>query len=278
MAEAKPPVFNPITDLRTLALFLVTIWFIWFSTGGPARFESQKPFIKAPTKIGADEKGEYRDPSFDQFGSVPNPKISTNINVSIKYDGRGATYGSSGSPSKVNATRYRLFKKPLISMGKGSTDSTGKSYLKWDFPAYNVAPLTLTGLVLRDLFGRSVILPGASNLPLHGLINEERPVVITPGSSVYIIEGQSPIGVSFRINKCFGYLAEYQSFVPPISVYKLDQNLTYNTCVSIYATDPDFFFNDWRIYLNLKDKVWSETGDIIRIIDSSGNTLSSIFY
>jgi hypothetical protein len=48
-------------------------------------------------------------------------------------------------------------------------------------------------------------------------VNGDGPIVINPGDTIYLITGTSPIGYSFRLNKCSGYLSQFQTFTPYLS-------------------------------------------------------------
>jgi hypothetical protein len=47
-------------------------------------------------------------------------------------------------------------------------------------------------------------------------INKEEPIYLAPGETAYIITGRSPLGTSFKLNKCTGFFNQYQSFNPGI--------------------------------------------------------------
>ncbi|MDO8493608.1 MAG: hypothetical protein Q7S19_03650 [bacterium] len=271
----KPPIFDPITDLKALLVLLMGAWLIWFSSGGPARYEAtlQKPFLKTPTT--REENGIWQDPFIsEQYGSIPNLSISK-VQPSTK-------------PPKVEPlTKYGASSKLIVYLSKGQANSTGISYLKIDYPVFGKTPLKITGLYIKSFFGKGIAIASASDLPYQGRINEEVDLVINPGSIVYLIEGPSPLGVSFRTNKCIGILSQFQSFYPPLPLLTEDyavqasQGLTYNSCIEAHRLDADFYNNEWRIYLNNKTKAWTETGDLIRLIDSStgsNQTLTSVFY
>ena len=258
MADDKGSGHNPVDDLKLLLLFFIILWLFWFVSGGPARYElAQKPFLRPPVTTDFSQNNMWRDPNIgEQYGSIPSIKIRKVVRI---------------VPRKQSVIR------PTILLSKGLADSSGKSFLKMEFSILNNASLNITGLTVRGLLGDGFVVPGASSLPYQGRINEETDILLIPGSVVYLIEHKSPTGVSFRINKCMGRLADFQTFYPPLPDYKYGK-LNYNSCVENYKNDSDFYLNDWRVYIGIDKKTWSETGDFVKIIDNSGNTLSSIFY
>ncbi len=39
-------------DLKWAILLLIVVWFIWYFTNGPQRYEATKPFINPPAPLG----------------------------------------------------------------------------------------------------------------------------------------------------------------------------------------------------------------------------------
>lgn len=80
--------------------------------------------------------------------------------------------------------------------------------------------VAISGWRLRSLVtGSEVVIGGASNNPIVGLRSED-PIVISRGARVIITQGNSPIGTSFRVNKCSGYLEQKKNFSPALSTYR----------------------------------------------------------
>lgn len=63
---------------------------------------------------------------------------------------------------------------------------------------------------------RAIIVPGASPFVL-GEANALRPIAMYSGMRAIISTGPSPVGISFRENMCTGYLAQFQSYAPPLN-------------------------------------------------------------
>jgi hypothetical protein len=47
-------------------------------------------------------------------------------------------------------------------------------------------------------------------------VNAAQDIVLSPGERATVISGQSPIGASFRENKCIGYFSTFQKFSPTL--------------------------------------------------------------
>lgn len=70
--------------------------------------------------------------------------------------------------------------------------------------------------LMSMLSGVRVFLPAAAAPYIQGAVNGTRPVSLTPGGTVIVTTGASPLGVSFQENKCTGYLSQHQSYEPSL--------------------------------------------------------------
>lgn len=121
-----------------------------------------------------------------------------------------------------------------------STDPT-REYIKLTAPKTNKTTVRITGWKLSSaILGRTVTIPGAAYLYFAGGANTEQPVELAPGDVAYIITGRSPIGYSFLINECTGYLTQFQTFTPYISTRCPDPE---NEILS-YEGDQSIFINN----------------------------------
>jgi len=130
----------------------------------------------------------------------------------------------------------------------------------------------------------------ATALPTQGAVNVEEPLVITKATKLIVNTGHSPIGVSFRENKCSGLLSFFQTFEPQLDKACEDcreetRSTTlgasypdYNACVEAHKGDSDFFSNTWRIYLGKDTELWRKDFEIIKLINREGRTLDSASY
>ncbi|HEY9583079.1 MAG TPA: hypothetical protein VJK09_02075 [Candidatus Paceibacterota bacterium] len=121
-------------------------------------------------------------------------------------------------------------------------------------------------------------IPTASNLPLQGKINEEGPIILSKKGEIIVSWAHSPLGVSFRENKCTGLLNLFQKFEPTLTESCTDCRGTseypeYNVCVYTHKADPDFFLNTWRIYLNSDVPLWTQKSRI-KLLNQNGSLLA----
>lgn len=76
----------------------------------------------------------------------------------------------------------------------------------------------ITGWKIRSVNSNiNAIIPSGTQLLFTGMINREDPILVYAGDNIYVNTGYSPNGLSFRINKCSGYLTQFQEFTPYIS-------------------------------------------------------------
>ena len=79
-------------------------------------------------------------------------------------------------------------------------------------------PINVTGWSIHSTnTGTTVIIPKGTLLFFSGTINLEEDIYLSSGDVMYLVTGISPIGASFKINKCSGYLSQFQTFTPYIS-------------------------------------------------------------
>ncbi len=278
MADAKGPSLNPIDDLKSVVFLIVVLWLFWVYAGGPAKYEvSQKAFLRPSWPID----------TVTSYGEISDITDKVNIKSgSVAQDVKIESPAGDVVPARdvPIVAPQALLPPQNVSLKKGGTDGSGRSYIILDFPPSNSRPLNLASATLRGLFGAGVAISRAANLPYQGKINQQTDIVMPAGSRALIIDGESPICVSFRVNNCFGYLTQFQEYLPPISVNCPEcqtdrpEDQDYNSCVRARQNNPDFFTNEWRIYYKNSGMGWNETGDIIRLFDKDGKSISSLIY
>lgn len=76
--------------------------------------------------------------------------------------------------------------------------------------------MTISGWQLVSAVSRlSARIPNGTELYAQGYgYTQSVPIVLKPGEEAIISTGRSPIGISFHVNSCSGYLTQFQKFVP----------------------------------------------------------------
>jgi hypothetical protein len=79
-------------------------------------------------------------------------------------------------------------------------------------------PIDITGWTLTSTStGNTVQIPKAAKLYFANSPNSDTDVYLTAGDIAYVSTGYSPNGESFEVNKCSGYLGQFQTYVPSLN-------------------------------------------------------------
>ncbi len=98
--------------------------------------------------------------------------------------------------------------------------ASSREYVALEAAYANTAPISLAGWSLRSaVTGAYAPISSAAHLFWMGAVNTLDPVSLSSGHTALIATGVSPVGASFRENKCTGYLEQFQSFAPPLSLH-----------------------------------------------------------
>jgi hypothetical protein len=178
--------------------------------------------------------------------------------------------------TKERVANYATFEGISIS----NTSNPNTEYLTISLSPPDNQPVVVTGWNLAGTKYK-LTLGNASPLPTQGVINDEVPIVISKQSTIIVSTGHSPIGVSFRENKCTGILGLYQTYTPPLTPSCsdcLDTSISsypeYNLCVETHRSDPDFFLNTWRLYVGTDTELWRNSLEVLHLYDQDGKLIA----
>ena len=97
-----------------------------------------------------------------------------------------------------------------------STDAR-EEYVELSVADNASAPVDITGWILGSgATGNEAVIPRGTAVPTSGVVNATSDIVLNPGDSAIVVSGISPVGASFRENKCIGYFGSAQTFTPPL--------------------------------------------------------------
>lgn len=194
----------------------VFIFLIWIATGGPTHpLAFTGPTLAEPDTLGG---GTYL--SFPRAAGVIG---STDVSLPGSSSGGGAVGGSTYLPSLPVGSTFGEVSPyhGIVSMshyvsGAGSLDPRNE-YIQLQVAQNATVPVDLSGWTLEsDATGNSIIIPKGTATPTSGTVNAAQDIILTAGNQAIIISGQSPIGASFRENKCIGYFSSFQKFSPSL--------------------------------------------------------------
>jgi hypothetical protein len=275
---------SAISEFLIVIALIVLLWFAWFATGGPERFQdSQKLFLSEST--------------LDD--STHNLPWDTDTHPFAHYIDIEAQGAQSNTPSSE-----------YISIS-----------LAWHTPEH----INLTGWTVRNEKGEEAAIGFGTKTPRQGSRNDPEGILLSRGEKAFITTGRSPIGTSFGVNICSGYIGTLQTFTPHLSTscpaaldmahargvntddaecatvlrripscatYTgrvpgdvsgscedfLREDINYNTCVRTYNDAYNFDEGEWRIFLGRNAELWNDGGDTISLYDEKGEFVTSVKY
>lgn len=200
-----------VEDILLILVILGGLAIAWFVSGGPTRTSTEKegPFLLSPVEIGSPSP---LSPLVDLRDEGYRGEIESASNDVARINDELAKAGDPGERSALYGTV--VIAQSTSGVGSGSADG---EYLTLRAAAKNSGPISISGWSLRSaMTGRSATLPRGTRVPVTGSVNDEEPIVLSPGEEAIVVSGRSPIGVSFRENRCTGYLSQFQSFSPSL--------------------------------------------------------------
>ena len=197
----------------------IFIFLIWVATGGPLHpIAFTGPTLPQPDVLGG---GTYL--------SLPRAPLGVGgSNVVLPgSSGGGSLGGSSGSYAPLSSSLKGVaFGLPspyrgIVTMNHyvsgADADNPRDEYVTISVAQNAGLAIDITGWKLvSGATGDYGLIPRGTEIPVSGSVNTTLNIVLSPGDRATIISGQSPIGVSFKENKCIGYLGSFQRYTPPL--------------------------------------------------------------
>ena len=195
----------------------VFIFVIWIAVGGPMHpISFTGPTLSQPDVLGG---GTYLSLPRAPFGIG-------NTNVVLQGSSNGGSASGISSTSVPSFVGGSVFGTPsiyrsIVSMthyvSSPGSASPGNEYVEITVAQNAGVPVDISGWTLSsDASGNATILPKGTEVPTSGVVNAVQDIVLTPGMHAIIVSGQSPIGASFRENKCISYFGTFQKFYPSL--------------------------------------------------------------
>lgn len=149
------------------------------------------------------------------YDSNNNQEVSQGIiNVEREIKNLGRDIEASVEKSKKSP----FYEKVSISNLVGSySDDPNQQYFYLYTNLDSNEKLNITGWFFKSsVTGNYAFIPKASLLPFP-FTKTESDVILQKGDRVIITKGFSPVGISFRTNKCTGFFEENRTFYPSLS-------------------------------------------------------------
>lgn len=189
-------------DLFFFLGILILFFVVWVASGGPSRpISFAGPYLNPITTTGT---------TAQPYG---NPNAWTPVVSTISLSPGGVSASGYTGPNASAASGKVTLSRNLS--GVGATDPEEEYVILT--AGYGGGSVSLAGwkLVNADS-GEGGALPQGAEVPSSGRVNELAPLTLSSGEEAIVVTGRSPIGLSFRENKCIGYLEDRQDFAPAL--------------------------------------------------------------
>lgn len=137
----------------------------------------------------------------------------------------GLSLIDSTSPAQVSLEELGEFSPVagMVEIHKGELDSIKIDELDYQYieiraKETNAQPINISDWSLQSMISDVWIgIPQGADAFVAGEVNEIQDIYLRPGEKAIIATKQSPVGVSFRVNRCSGFLGDTQIFEPPLN-------------------------------------------------------------
>jgi len=195
-------------DLKFVIFAIVALAVAWFALGGPSRSNTTTPFIGGVSgneKISGTRTYEDRKDISDELD-----KVEADLNEIEKELEKAR--------SKTEASIYQG-EIEIYSYTKAKNTSPDNEYIRLRVSKKARDRINITGWrLVSPVSGKSIEIGKGVYLPYSAQVNPEEQILVEPGQEIYLLTGRSPIGISFRINKCTGYFEQFQNFEPRLPI------------------------------------------------------------
>ncbi|MDO8408374.1 MAG: hypothetical protein Q7S95_04080 [bacterium] len=199
-----------------VGLFLF-IFIIWIAVGGPTRGLSfQGPLLNSDNSTSTSLSGGT---SF----SLPKApfRIGESHVVLPGSSSGGSLLKSSGvgTPVTLSGIAYGVPSpyQGLVSMSHYVSGAGANESIRLQASPRMNTPINVSGWTLKsEATEAASSIPRGTGLPTSGIVNAAQDIVLLPGEQAIVVFGSSPVGTSFKENKCVGYFAQFQRFSPSL--------------------------------------------------------------
>lgn len=94
--------------------------------------------------------------------------------------------------------------------------------------------------LVSAISGNTVTIGKGAQRIYAGSVNLEQTIILRPKETMHVVTGRSPLGVSFKVNKCTGYFTQFQKFTPTLrkSCPQPEEEITF------YTDDTSIFLDN----------------------------------
>ncbi|MDE1874640.1 MAG: hypothetical protein KGI79_02530 [Patescibacteria group bacterium] len=198
---------------------LVALGVIWFFRGGvDSQFAHEGAFLKPPAPLDSGQAyGTY-------YAGVPSkPQETLNLPqapadiITRATDIVASLLERSKQATAIHTTALAANGVSFDGVAGAESSDPTTEYLRIIASIKAVQPIDISNMLLKGTGQTTGIpIPRAVNLPLIGYPEAQADVYLPPGARALITTGPSPVGYSFHVNECSGYLAQSYAFTPDL--------------------------------------------------------------
>lgn len=167
--------------------------------------------------------------AFRTFQSSPTNVLSNIFNIDFistisSQVTSGLSSSNSSRPAQVDIDELGEFSPVagLVEITKAEesmqVNDINYEYIEIRAKADNAQPINISNWSLQSMVSDVWIgIPQGTELFVIGEVNTLQDIYLRPGERAIIATRQSPVGVSFRVNRCSGFLNNTQDFEPPMN-------------------------------------------------------------
>jgi hypothetical protein len=198
---------------------LVGLAFIWFFTGGAERqIAHDGVFLNPPAPL---DNGQAYGKAYAGSDGKGKTKLDLPEAPSIFIKGTASTLEGFFVPSKntdkVEISSILAKKLSFDGLAGVRNSDPSEEYLRIVANEYAKGPVSLASTTLRGSATKTDIpLPKAVEFLTLGVTALKTPVSLSPDARALVTSGRSPVGTSFRVNMCTGYLDQFQTYTPAL--------------------------------------------------------------
>jgi hypothetical protein len=216
--------------LRWFFGFLTVLGILWWYSGGPTDIFSQKGVYLTPPSHTLDNSWIAHNGDGSQISSKKDKKEEKKVNqIKKKIQDQTETLKSNFGIEKEDTSEFT----GIVFLETGDADS---SSLENEYLIINIKnttkPISITGWKLKSTkTGKSIILKQGVKT-IYGLnsdLNYIKDISVSDGDQIIIATKESPIGFSFKNNKCIGFFENDYNFTPSLN----------NDCPDLNTNLPD---------------------------------------
>ncbi len=203
-------------DLLFVILVLIGLFLVWVFTGGPQRSISKGGlFLTPPFPLGSGSA--YDVPGVNLPGTNGSGKPGTIGGAVEDFGGNVVTFLNKLGGPRTYKEQSPYQGKVTLDEARAESSKAGDEYIEIRTERSNAEQVDISGWRIESaVYGFGATIPGGSYLPYSNQVNSTSDILMLPGAVARVATGRSPIGVSFRLNRCTGYFEQFQNFSPSL--------------------------------------------------------------